>query len=103
MVDHLRNGLAARLTHCQTFVLDEADRLLEQGFADSIDVIIGSLEQNRAIAAPRQTLLFSATMSNEIKKVCLDFHDSLTPAYILLQGCASRTSSRARVHLNSQR
>lgn len=73
MIDHLASGLGSRLSHCQTFILDEADRLLEQGFADPVDEIIATLKRNRASPTPLQTLLFSATMSSEIKKVCLSW------------------------------
>ena len=41
-------------------VLDEADRLLEDSFADDLAEIIG------ALSPERQTLLFTATMSDPI-------------------------------------
>lgn len=51
------------LSHVSMFVLDEADRMLDMGFIDDINKIVSHLPQQR------QTLLFSATMPNEIQKL----------------------------------
>jgi len=60
--DHLRKSTLslARLT---TLVLDEADRMLEMGFQESLDAIV---EQT---PVQRQTLLFSATFQDEIQSI----------------------------------
>ncbi|MCP2044571.1 ATP-independent RNA helicase DbpA [Pontibacter sp. HSC-36F09] len=47
-------------------VLDEADKLLEMGFADEIDQIL------EAIPKKRQAVLFSATMPDEVKQLISD-------------------------------
>ncbi len=59
IVDHLERGDLV-LGALRTLVLDEADRLLEMGFADAIDTIV------RPCPASRQTLLFSATYPDGI-------------------------------------
>lgn len=56
----LCNQRAVRLDTVQTLVLDEADRMLDMGFAPDVRRIIAKLPE-------RQTLLFSATYSKEIR------------------------------------
>jgi ATP-dependent RNA helicase RhlE len=56
----LMNQGHARLSKVEVFVLDEADRMLDMGFIHDVKKIIS------AIPEKRQTLLFSATMPNEI-------------------------------------
>jgi ATP-dependent RNA helicase RhlE len=47
----------------QTLVLDEADRMLDLGFERDLDILLAALPKKR------QTLLFSATFSDEIRKL----------------------------------
>jgi ATP-dependent RNA helicase RhlE len=59
----LHGRLALRLDYVETFVLDEADRMVDMGFAPDLKRII------RLLPVDRQTLLFSATMPPELNKV----------------------------------
>jgi len=61
--DHLRKGTLS-LEHINTLILDEADRMLDMGFQDSIDNII-----DQAPKYNRQTLLFSATFPDKIESI----------------------------------
>ena len=54
---------ALSLAHVAQLVLDEADRLLDHGFADELGRIVALLP------APRQTLLFSATFTPAVTQV----------------------------------
>ncbi len=62
ILDHLRKG-SLTLESVQQLVLDEADRMLDMGFADAVDTIV------TACSPERQTLLFSATYPESIKKI----------------------------------
>ena len=64
--DHIQRG-TLQLNRLQTLVLDEADEMLNMGFLDDIEAIINETP------ASRQTLLFSATMPPEIKRIGVQF------------------------------
>jgi ATP-dependent RNA helicase RhlE len=61
LLDHLGQG-TIDLKHIETLVLDEADRMLDMGFIKDVYKIMRALPRGK-----RQTLLFSATFSNQIK------------------------------------
>src|SRR5437763_1858588 len=56
-----RGGLL--LTDTRLLVIDEADRMLDMGFIPDVERIVGLLPRNR------QTLLFSATLAPEIRRI----------------------------------
>lgn len=62
ILDHLKRN-TLNLKRIKLFVLDEADRMLDMGFADEMDAIIEFLPKHR------QTLLFSATFPDNIKNI----------------------------------
>ncbi|MEM1445062.1 MAG: DEAD/DEAH box helicase [Planctomycetota bacterium] len=62
LMDLMNQGFVD-LTAIQTFVLDEADRMLDMGFIHDIKKISAELPQKR------QTLFFSATLPKEIQKL----------------------------------
>jgi ATP-dependent RNA helicase RhlE len=64
LLDHIEHK-SINLSHVEIFVLDEADRMLDMGFMPDIKRIMALLP----VASKRQNLLFSATFSNEIKKL----------------------------------
>src|SRR5664279_5116231 len=64
LLDHIEQK-SVNLSHVEIFVLDEADRMLDMGFIPDIKRIMALLP----VTAKRQNLLFSATFSNEIKRL----------------------------------
>ena len=62
LIDHL-NQKTLNLSELETFVLDEADRMLDMGFIRDIKKILKYLPEEK------QNLLFSATFPNEIKSL----------------------------------
>jgi ATP-dependent RNA helicase DeaD len=62
LVDHLRRGTVS-LRATEFLVLDEADRILDMGFAPQLNELM------RFVPGARQTFLFSATMAPAIEKL----------------------------------
>lgn len=62
LLDHLQQG-NLNLGELDTLVLDEADRMLDMGFIHDIKRVLKHVPNNR------QTLLFSATFSKDIRKL----------------------------------
>ncbi len=62
ILDHIERG-TLNLIGVETVVLDEADEMLDMGFREDIEQIL------RHIPKQRQTLLFSATIPDEIKRI----------------------------------
>lgn len=62
VLDHIRRG-TLKLDKVRTIVLDEADEMLDMGFIDDIEAILQETPKER------QTLLFSATMPDLVKKL----------------------------------
>ena len=61
-LDHIERG-TLRLADVEVVVLDEADEMLDMGFAEDLDAIMA------AVPAQRQTVLFSATLPGHIDRL----------------------------------
>ena len=66
LLDHVEQK-NTNLSQVQIVVLDEADRMLDMGFLPDISKIL------KLLPAKRQSLMFSATFSSEIKKLAANF------------------------------
>ncbi|KAF1811672.1 DEAD/DEAH box helicase [Eremomyces bilateralis CBS 781.70] len=62
-IDHMRNSASFNVEMLEILVLDEADRMLEDGFADELNEILTEIPKSR------QTMLFSATMTQSVDKL----------------------------------
>ncbi|CAN6674441.1 ATP-dependent RNA helicase Drs1p [Trichomonascus vanleenenianus] len=60
-IDHVRNSPSFQVDSVEVLILDEADRMLEEGFQKELAEIL------TLIPSKRQTMLFSATMNSKIQ------------------------------------
>lgn len=63
LVDHLHNTPSFSLQTVEIIVLDEADRMLDENFKDQMEEIV------KLSPRGRQTMLFSATMTDEVEEL----------------------------------
>jgi ATP-dependent RNA helicase RhlE len=72
LLDHIWKG-TIDLSHVEVLVIDEADRMFDMGFLPDIRNIL------RCLMGQRQTLLFSATMPDDVRRLVQDIlHDPVT-------------------------
>ena len=62
LIDHIRNSPSFSVEDVQVLVIDEADRMLEEGFQEELTEILSLIPKQK-----RQTLLFSATMNTKVQ------------------------------------
>ncbi|GAA5907541.1 hypothetical protein JCM6882_004400, partial [Rhodosporidiobolus microsporus] len=63
LIDHVRNTPCFTMDAVEVLVLDEADRMLEEGFRDELEELITAAPRSR------QTLLFSATVTESVSQL----------------------------------
>ena len=66
VMDHIKKG-TLNLSKINCFVIDEADRMLDMGFACQVEAIM------KELPGERMTMLFSATMSDEVKRIATNY------------------------------
>jgi ATP-dependent RNA helicase DeaD len=66
VMDHIKKGTLP-LNKINCLVIDEADRMLDMGFIEQVEAIMNELPRER------MTMLFSATMSDEVKRLSLNY------------------------------
>jgi ATP-dependent RNA helicase DeaD len=88
-LDHIRRG-SLTLDRVQVVVLDEADEMLDMGFADDLEEILEALPEQR------QTALFSATMPPRIGEIAERHLRSAVRVRIARETVAPGTTPRVR-------
>ena len=63
LIDHVKNTPTFSLENIEVLILDEADRMLEEAFMEQMKEIVKSCSRTR------QTLLFSATMTDQVEQL----------------------------------
>ena len=63
LIDHIKNTPSFSLDTVEVLILDEADRLLQESFLEQLGEVV------KSCSVTRQTLLFSATMTEEVQKL----------------------------------
>jgi ATP-dependent RNA helicase RhlE len=84
LLDHVSQR-SADLSNIDILVLDEADRMLDMGFIHDIKKVLALVPENK------QTLLFSATFSEEIKKLANKLLKSPALIQVAKQNAATET------------
>ena len=86
VIDHMKRG-NLKLDQLRTFVLDEADEMLNMGFSEDVQWILAETRKDR------QTLMFSATMPKNLRQIADQYLQD--PLQISVQ---SDTMTTASVH-----
>lgn len=94
LLDHVEQKTLS-LNQVQMLVLDEADRMLDMGFMPDLKRILALLPKQR------QNMMFSATFSNEIKKLADDFLSNPTLVEVARSN-ATNDNVTQKVHLVAQ-
>lgn len=76
LIDHIKRG-NVKLDNIETLILDEADEMLELGFADDVSHILEKISNRK------QTMFFSATMPDFILNLAKRYMES--PKYIEIE------------------
>jgi len=79
VLDHLERG-SLKLDQLATFILDEADRMLDMGFSEEINAILEHLPEER------QMVLFSATVPAAIRKLVQKY--TRDPEWVKIEAAA---------------
>jgi len=90
MLDHFQRGRLL-LNGVQILVIDEADRMLDMGFIPDIERIVGLLPPRR------QTLFFSATMPDEVRRLTKRFLKDPVEIAVARQATTADTIEQAIV------
>ncbi len=96
LLDHLSQK-TIDLQNIEFLILDEADRMLDMGFIDSIKKVL------KVIPKQKQTLLFSATYSDEIKKLSNSLLKSPALVEVARQNRSSEQVAQSVYHVDKGR
>ncbi len=93
LIDHMEQK-SAQLAEVKVLVLDEADRMLDMGFAPQLKRIM------QEVPAERQTMLFSATMPDDIVQIAKNFMRIPVRVEVARPGTAASTIAQEVVFVH---
>jgi ATP-dependent RNA helicase RhlE len=96
LLDHMQQG-TIDLSAIECLVLDEADRMLDMGFIRDIRKII------KVLPKQRQNLLFSATFSDDIRRLAADLLNSPEEINVATNGKPAEGIDQVVYHVDRQR
>jgi superfamily II DNA/RNA helicase len=96
LLSHLKLGYV-RFERVKHLVLDEADRMLDMGFVDDLKAIISKLPKER------QTLLFSATMPDNIRQLAKSIQRNPEEISLSISKPAAGVKQRAILTFDEQK
>jgi ATP-dependent RNA helicase DDX27 len=96
VIDHLHNTATFGLDRLAVLVLDEADRMLEEGFQDELEEIVKNCPRSR------QTLLFSATMTDRVEQLARLSLNRPVRLFIDMPGMLARTLEQTFVRIRRE-
>jgi ATP-dependent RNA helicase RhlE len=96
LLDHIAQK-SADLSAIEIFVLDEADRMLDMGFIRDIRKVIALLPKKK------QTLLFSATFSDEIRGLATGLLDNPASVEVARRNAPAEAVAQAVYHVDRER
>jgi len=95
LVDHLQQK-TVNIGHVNVLVLDEADRMLDMGFAPQLREIL------KHVPAERQTLMFSATMPQELTRLAHSYMKEPLRIEVAPAGTAAEKVEQAFLVMNKE-
>ncbi len=96
VIDHLQNTASFDFDRLAVLVLDEADRMLEEGFQDELEEIVRNCPRSR------QTLLFSATMTDRVEQLVRLSLNRPVRLFIDMPGMLARTLEQSFVRIRRE-
>lgn len=94
-LDHIKRG-NIKLDKIRFLIIDEADKMLNMGFIEEVEAIINELPMER------QTMLFSATMPEEIRALCEKYMKNPVEVEIERESIASKSIDQVLFRINDR-
>lgn len=95
VMDHIDRETLA-LDHIKYLIIDEADEMLNMGFIDEVEKIINELPLNRV------TMVFSATLPNDVEKLCYKYMEDPVHIEIASTGITTDTIEHRLIEVKDE-